>query len=110
VLFVDADELLKRLIDQEYTRQPFYGSRKMVVYLERCGRGLNRKRVQRFMRCMSLASMSPGPNTSAVHPQHKGYPYLLRGVPVVRANLVWSKHINYLSYAGCGGSNQVLAH
>jgi putative transposase len=82
----------------------------MVVYWGRCGHGLNRKRVQRFRRCMSLAGMSPGPNTSAVHPQHKVYPYLLRGVPVVWANLVWSKDINYLSHSGCDYSNQVWEH
>jgi putative transposase len=99
VLFVEADELLKRLIDEEYTRHPFYGSRKMVVYLERCGHRVNRKRVQRFMRSMSLAGMAPGPNTSAAHPQHKVYPYLLRGVPVVRANQVWSTDITYVRLA-----------
>jgi hypothetical protein len=86
VVFVESDEVLKRLIDEEYTRHPFYGSRKMVVYLGRCGHLVNRKRVQRFMRSMSLAGMAPGPNTSAAHPQHKVYPYLLRGVPVVRAS------------------------
>jgi putative transposase len=70
VLFVEADELLKRLIDEEYTRHPFYGSRKMVVHLSRCGHRVNRKRVQRYMRYMSLAGMVAGPNTSAAHPQH----------------------------------------
>jgi putative transposase len=93
VLFVEADEVLKRLIDEEYTRHPFYGSRKMVVYLGRCGNRVNRKRVQRYMRSMSLAGMAPGPNTSAAHPQHKVLAYLLRGVPVVRANQVWSTDI-----------------
>jgi putative transposase len=95
-VFVESDEVLKRLIDEEYMRHPFYGSRKMVVYLGRCGHRVNRKRVQRFMRCMSLAGMAPGPNTSAAHPQHKVYPYLLRGVPVVRANQVWSTDITYV--------------
>ena len=99
VLFVEADEVLKRLIDEEYTRHPFYGSRKMVVYLGRCGHRVNRKRVQRYMRSMSLAGMAPGPNTSAAHPQHKVYPYLLRGVPVVRANQVWSTDITYVRLA-----------
>jgi len=52
----EADEVLKRLIDEEYTRHPFYGSRKMVVYLGRCGHRVNRKRAQRLMRSMSLAA------------------------------------------------------
>ena len=95
----EGDEVLKRLIDEEYTRHPFYGSRKMVVYLGRCGHRVNRKRVQRLMRCMGLAGMAPGPNTSRAHPQHKVYPYLLRGVPVVRVNQVWSTDITYIRLA-----------
>jgi putative transposase len=95
----EADEVLKRLIDEEYTRHPFYGSRKMVVHLGRCGHRVNRKRAQRLMRSMSLAGMAPGPNTSWAHPQHKVYPYLLRGVPVVRVNQVWSTDITYIRLA-----------
>ena len=60
------DEALKRLIDEEYTRHPFFGSRKMVVYLKRCEHNVNRKRVQRLMRSMGLAGMAPGPHTPCV--------------------------------------------
>ena len=67
-----------------------------VVHLFRCGHQVNRKRVQRLMRSMFLAGMAPGPNTSVAHPQHKVYPYVLRGVPVVRANQVWSTDITYV--------------
>jgi putative transposase len=95
----EGDEVLKRLIDEEYTRHPFYGSRKMVVYLGRCGHRVNRKRTQRLMRSMGLAGMAPSPNTSWAHPQHKVYPYLLRGVPVVRVNQVWSTDITYIRLA-----------
>ena len=95
----EGDEVLKRLIDEEYTRHPFYGSRKMVVYLGRCGHRVNRKRAQRLMRSMGLAGMAPGPNTSWAHPQHMVYPYLLRGVPVVRVNQVWSTDITYIRLA-----------
>ena len=56
-----ADEVLKGLIDEEYTRHPFYGSRKMVVYLGRCGHRVNRKRTQRLMRSMGLAGRRPAP-------------------------------------------------
>jgi len=64
---VNIDEsnlLLRHLIDEEYTRHPFYGSRKMVVFLRRIGHTVNRKRVQGLMREMGLAGMAPGPNTS----------------------------------------------
>lgn len=95
----ESDLLLSRLIDEEYTRRPFYGSRKMVVYLNEAGHSVNRKRVQRLMRRMGLAGMAPGPNTSRSHPAHKVYPYLLRGVPVVRPNQVWSTDITYIRLA-----------
>jgi putative transposase len=93
------DLVLGALIDEEYTRHPFYGSRKMVVYLGHCGHVVNRKRVQRLMRALSLVGMAPGPNTSRAHPQHKIYPYLLRGVQVVRPNQVWSTDITYIRLA-----------
>ena len=93
---VEDDEILKRLIDEEYTRHPFYGSRKMVVYLEHRGHTVNRKRAQRLMRTLGLAGMAPGPSTSGAHPQHKVYPYLLRGVAVCRPNQVWSTDITYV--------------
>lgn len=93
------DLLLMRLIDEEYTRRPFYGSRRMVVVLGRQGHAINRKRVQRLMRCMGLAGMAPGPATSTPHPEHKVYPYLLRGVGVTHPDQVWSTDISYIRLA-----------
>jgi putative transposase len=84
------------LIDVEYTRRPFYGSRKIKIYLRNLGYRINRKRVQRLMAMLGLAGMAPGPNTSRPHPQHKIYPYLLRGVVVTRPNQVWSTDITYI--------------
>ena len=84
------------LIDAEYTRHPFYGSRKIKSYLHGLGHKINRKRAQRLMRILGLAGMAPGPDTSRPHPQHKVYPYLLRGVNVIRPNQVWSTDITYI--------------
>jgi len=98
-LIDESDLLISRLIDEEYTRHPFYGSRKIVVFLQNAGYSVNRKRVQRLMQKMGLAGMAPGPNTSRPHPDHKIYPYLLRGVPVVRPNQVWSTDITYICLA-----------
>ena len=95
----EADLLLLGLIDEQYTRRPFYGSRKMVSFLETRGHRVNRKRVQRLMRILGLAGMAPGPDTSRPHPQHKVYPYLLRGVVVTRPNQVWSTDITYIRLA-----------
>jgi len=62
--------LLLQLLDEEYTRHPFYGTRRMTQYLRGLGYVINRKRVQRLMRTLGLAGMAPGPNTSKPHPQH----------------------------------------
>ena len=83
-------------IDEFYTAHPFYGSRKMVAVLGRKGFVVNRKRVQRLMRLMGLQSVAPRPNTSRPHPQHKVYPYLLRGLSVVRPGQVYSTDITYI--------------
>jgi putative transposase len=85
-----------RLIDEQYTRTPFYGSRRMRVYLRELGYGLNRKRVQRLMRLMGLEGVAPGPRTSRRQPEHKVYPYLLRDVVPVRPNQVWSTDITFI--------------
>ena len=92
----ESDLLFGGLIDEEYTRRPFYGSRKMMIFLKKEGHLVNRKRVQRLMRQLGLSGMAPGPNTSRPHPEHKVYPYLLRGVAVVRPNQVWSTDITYI--------------
>jgi putative transposase len=99
---VEVDEvelMLLRLLDEEYTRHPFYGSRKMTVWLRMQGHAVNRKRVQRLMRILGLIAMAPGPNTSKKHPEHTVYPYLLRGLRVVRPNQVWSTDITYIRLA-----------
>ena len=94
----EPDENLELMqhIDELYTAHPFYGSRKMVAVLGRWGHVVNRKRVQRLMRLMGLQSVAPRPNTSRAHPQHKVYPYLLRGMSVVRPGQVYSTYITYI--------------
>lgn len=95
----EEDLQLRALIDGEYTNRPFYGRRRMVVFLRGRGYCINRKRVQRLMREMGLAGMAPGPATSKPNPGHKVYPYLLRGVAVTRPNQVWSTDITYIRLA-----------
>jgi len=87
---------LMRLIDEQYTACPFYGSRKMTAWLEQRGEEVNRKRVQRLMRKMGLEAIYPKPRLSTAGRGHKVYPYLLRGVRVERPNHVWSTDITYV--------------
>ena len=99
VVVDEYELLLLRLLDEEYTRHPFYGSRKMKVWLGIQGHAVNRKRVQRLMQILGLVGMAPGPNTSKKHPQNKIYPYLLRGLEINKPNQVWSTDITYVRLA-----------
>jgi putative transposase len=87
---------LMRIIDEEYTRHPFLGSRGMRKYLRREGLRVNRKRVQRLMRLMGLASIAPQKRTSIPALGHKVYPYLLRRMEIDRPNKVWCSDITYI--------------
>jgi putative transposase len=91
-----ANLALMRLIDREYVRHPFLGSRRLTTYL--CGEGhaVNRKRVRRLMAVMGLEAVYPKPRLSEPHPGHRVYPYLLRGVAVERPDQVWSTDITYV--------------
>jgi len=92
----EYDLLLKRLIDEQYTLTPFYGSRRMKVILRQNGHEVNRKHVQRLMREMGIEAIYPKPNLSLAHPEHKIYPYLLRDVSIDRKDQVWAADITYI--------------
>ena len=87
---------LMRRIDEQYTARPFYGSRRMTVWLNEQGEEVNRKRVQRLMRVMGLEAIYPKPRLSLAGKGHRIYPYLLRGVKVERRDQVWSTDITYV--------------
>jgi putative transposase len=97
---VSADDLaVMRRIDELYLTAPFYGTRRMVAVLRRDGWAVNRKRVRRLMREMGLEAIYQKPNTSRPHPEHKVYPYLLRGLVIDRPNQVWCADITYIPMA-----------
>src|SRR6195952_72065 len=87
---------LMRLIDEAFLECPYYGSRQMMGHLQRLGRRVSRNRVGRLMRKMGLRAIYQKPNTSAPHPEHRIYPYLLRDLPIVRPNQVWCTDITYI--------------
>ena len=90
---------LMRLLDEQYMRAPFYGSRKMVAWLGTQGFEVNRKRVSRLMTLMGIEAVYPKPKLSQPGEGHKIYPYLLRGVGVERVDQVWSTDITYIRMA-----------
>jgi len=87
---------LMRRIDELFLRHPFYGSRQMVRQLRRDGIHVGRHRVRRLMRLMGLEAIYQAPKTSAPHPAHRIYPYLLRNVAVDRPDHVWCADITYI--------------
>ena len=87
---------IMRIIDEQYLETPFYGSRSMRNHIIRLGFKINRKPVQRLMRLMGLQAIYPKPKTTKPHPQHKVYPYLLRGLEINRPNQVWAADITYV--------------
>jgi len=90
---------LMRLIDAQYLKTPWYGSRQMRRHLRRQGYRVNRKRIGRLMRKMGLVAVAPAPNTSRRHPRHAVYPYLLRGLDITQPGQVWCADVTYIPMA-----------
>jgi putative transposase len=97
---VSVDDLaVMRRMDELHLAWPFYGSRRMAAALRREGWAVNRKRAKRLMRVMAIEALYQKPNTSKGHPDHKVYPYLLRGLTIGRPNQVWCADITYIPMA-----------
>ena len=92
----DKNLALMKIIDEEYTRHPFYGTRRMKSYLCTQGYSINRKRIQRLYGLMGLEAIYPKPKLSKAAKEHKKYPYLLRGVDINRQDQVWSTDITFI--------------
>ena len=90
------EQTLLRLLDEQYLKTPFYGTRRMTAHLKTLGFDVNRKRVRRLMHQLGLQTLYPKPNLSKAAKQHPTYPYLLRNLAITHANQVWSTDITYL--------------
>ena len=91
---------LMRLLDEQYTRTPFYGVEKMTAWLRAQGQQVNPKRVRRLLRLLGLEAIYPKPRLSLAAAGQQIYPYLLRGVPILHVNQVWSTDITYIRLLG----------
>lgn len=91
---------IMQLIDEEFLRHPFYGSRKIIPHLKEKGFVVNKKRILRLMRLMGISPIYPKPNLSKAGKGHKIYPYLLRDLQIVRPDQVWSTDITYIPMRG----------
>lgn len=104
VYYAGADETelnlqLMRRIDAQYMKTPFYGSRRMMVWLNYEGHLVSRKRVRRLMRLMDLEAIYPKPRTTIRDAEHRVFPYLLRNRVVTRPDEVWAADITYIPMA-----------
>jgi len=95
---VSARDLeMMRLIDELHMKYPFWGSRSLRDELR--GRGysnVGRGHVSTLMKKMGLEALYKKPRLSKPHPEHRVYPYLLRGLEITRANHVWATDISVL--------------
>lgn len=94
--FDEEKLVLMRLVDETYTKYPFFGTRQMTNYLKLNNHHVARHQIRWVYEQLGLKSLAPGPHTSKGHPEHKIYPYLLRDVDILNPNHVWSSDITYI--------------
>ena len=95
--FDDGKLQLLNLVDEVYTQHPFMGTRMMASYLQLQGHnGVKRHHTRWAYQHLGLRACAPGPHTSQPHPEHKVYPYLLRGFKITHPNQVWSTDLTYI--------------
>lgn len=83
-------------LDKQYLKTPFYGIRQMTIHLQSIGYTINHKKVRRLLRRKSIEAIYRKPNTSKSNKEHEIYPYLLRGLKIIRPNQVWATDITYI--------------
>ena len=90
------NQLLMNLIDEQYTKTPFYGAPRMTVWLKTQGHNVNHKRIEGLMKLMGIQAIYPKKNLSKANSQNRVYPYLLKGLSINRPNQVWASDITYI--------------
>jgi len=93
----ESDVEIMRLMDEQYTHTPYYGVERMTAWLRRRGIKIGHNRVRRLLRRMGLQAVYPKPRLSRPGgPEHRLWPYLLRGLSIDRPNQVWAADITYI--------------
>ena len=90
------NQLLMNLIDEQYTKTPFYGAPRMTIWLKAQGHNVNHKRIEGLMKLMGIKAIYPKRNLSRINPQNRIYPYLLKYLIINKPNQVWASDITYI--------------
>lgn len=93
---VEENEKIIQLLRDQYAFTPFYGYRKMTVWLQKQGFLVNEKRVRRLMKKTGWQTIYRAPKTTVINKEHKKYPYLLKGLEITKKNQVWATDITYI--------------
>lgn len=96
----DEDLACMRILDEVFTQRPYFGSRRLRDELAERGHPMGRDHVRRLMRLMRLEAVYPKKRLSLKNGAHKVYPYLLRGLAIVRPDQVWCSDITYIRLKG----------
>lgn len=91
----EFDLELMAKIDEIYTRNPFFGSRRIMIELKKYNLPVGRRKVQTLMDKMGIEAIYPRPNLSKPDFEHRVYPYLLKNLKIERPNQVWCSNITY---------------
>ena len=95
----EADLALMLRLDKLHLEHPFMGARMLRDQLALVGLHVGRRHIRTLMLRMGIEALAPQPGTSKAAPGHKIYPYLLRQLPIVRANQVWALDTTYIPMA-----------
>ena len=93
---IEENEKIIQLLQGQYALTPFYGYRKMTVWLQNQGFLVNEKRVRRLMKRSGWQTIYRAPKTTVINKEHKKYPYLLTGLEITKKNQVWATDITYI--------------
>ena len=88
--------LIVSLLKEQYQFTPFYGYRKIIVWLEEQGFILNEKRLKRLMQLANWHTIYRAPRTTIANKEHEKYPYLLKNLEITHKNQVWATDITYI--------------
>ena len=95
----DRDLDLMKRIDRLHLEMPYAGSRMLRDLLSQDGIQVGRKHVATLMKRMGIEALYRKPRTTKKHPEHRVYPYLLRGLSIDRPNQVFAMDITYIPMA-----------